>query len=65
MEQIEANPHNSAALPCIGDFLYGERDGSELIQVYKDIEFIDELLTWNQTQWQDLVKKYLLLSKFY
>ncbi|EPZ31092.1 Peptidase M16 domain-containing protein [Rozella allomycis CSF55] len=60
LEQVETSPHSSAALPCVGDFLYGDRNGSELVEVFRDLEFTNELMNWQKENWKNLIEEYLL-----
>lgn len=42
----------------ISDFLYGKRDGSTLLDVATLKEY-DVLEQWSESQWRDLIKKYI------
>ncbi|KAJ2964301.1 hypothetical protein NQZ79_g838 [Umbelopsis isabellina] len=58
LNNIETNSHFSAAITCIGDFLYGKEDGSDLEKACQDLKYLDQLLKYNNEDWTRLLEKW-------
>ncbi|KAH8556354.1 Metalloenzyme, LuxS/M16 peptidase-like protein [Umbelopsis sp. PMI_123] len=58
LNNIETNSHFSAAITCIGDFLYGKADGSDLEAACQDLKYLDELLQYTSDDWIRLLDKW-------
>lgn len=58
LNNIETNSHFSAAITCIGDFLYGKEDGSDLEAACQDLKYLDQLLKYSSDDWVRLLEKY-------
>jgi Zn-dependent M16 (insulinase) family peptidase len=62
LNNIETNSHFSAAITCIGDFLYGKEDGSDLEKACQDLKYLDQLLKYTNTHWIRLLEKYVIID---
>ncbi|GAB5591544.1 hypothetical protein Unana1_06444 [Umbelopsis nana] len=62
LNNIETNSHFSAAITCIGDFLYGKEDGSDLEAACQDIKYLDQLLKYSSDEWVRLLQKWYVNS---
>ncbi|CAO3682474.1 unnamed protein product [Umbelopsis vinacea] len=62
LNNIETNSHFSAAITCIGDFLYGKEDGSDLEAACQDLKYLDQLLKYSSDDWVRLLEKWYIKS---
>ncbi|KAJ1023179.1 hypothetical protein NDA16_003332 [Ustilago loliicola] len=60
LSQLETKPADSFADLLITDFLYGKRTGEDLHTALEDMKRYDELLTWKNEQWTELLQKYFV-----
>ncbi|KAK0536901.1 hypothetical protein OC835_000659 [Tilletia horrida] len=60
LSDLERRPADSLGDFVIRDFLYGQRDGSDLAPAVDDLTRIDSLLSWTAEQWADLLRRYLI-----
>lgn len=58
LNQLETKPADSFADVLITDFLYGEKSGKDLIDSLDDMKRYDQLNSWTETQWLELLKNY-------
>lgn len=64
LEYLENEPSEFHVRPVIQDFLYGQRDGSTLMDQFRDLEYLDTLRTFTQADWARLFQKYFLDAPF-
>ncbi|KAL9112460.1 MAG: hypothetical protein Q9227_003302 [Pyrenula ochraceoflavens] len=55
--QTESSP-NSFSEAIIYDFLFGNRDGSNLLDI-RSLKIYDKLSEWKEIEWRDFIKKWL------
>lgn len=60
LSQLETKPADSFADLLITDFLYGKRTGEDLHTALEDMKRYDELLTWKNEEWTELLQKYFV-----
>ncbi|TKY89650.1 hypothetical protein EX895_001435 [Sporisorium graminicola] len=60
LSQLETKPADSFADLLITDFLYGNRSGEDLHTALQDMKRYDELLTWKNEQWTELLQKFFI-----
>lgn len=57
---LETKPADSFADLLITDFLYGKKQGEDLHSALEDLKRYDELLSWTNQQWTELLQKYFV-----
>lgn len=60
LSQLETKPADSFADLLITDFLYGNRNGDDLHTALEDMKRYDELVTWKNEQWTELIQKFFI-----
>jgi len=60
LSNLERQPADSLGDLVIRDFLYGERDGSQLGPAVDDLTRINELMAWTSAQWSELLRRFLI-----
>lgn len=58
LNQLETKPSDSFADVIITDFLYGHKNGEDLLESLDDMKRYDILNTWNQKQWLEILNQY-------
>lgn len=61
--RVEKNGDSALSQAAITDFLYGNPDGSTLVESLKDMADFDALAKWDVKQWDDLRKRILIDNK--
>jgi Zn-dependent M16 (insulinase) family peptidase len=60
LDAVESRVSQSLSHGIIQDFLYGEKDGKELPQIFNDLEDFSVLDKWTAQDWINLIDKYLV-----
>jgi Zn-dependent M16 (insulinase) family peptidase len=59
---MESDGGDVFSTTMIADFLYGRLDGSQMEEALDEIKLYNTLRTWSNTQWTNLIQKYVHLS---
>merc|ERR1719359_393981 len=60
LNTLEKDAADALTVSLLSDFLFGSADGKDLPHSLDDIKRFKELLTWNASQWAELLQKYYL-----